>query len=75
MRFTVAIVAENNPVIPAGVDAPGYRLRVPAIDLREHGFHLRIAQLILRIPPIERAQWLIERVVGSLAFAIRRKAS
>src|SRR5882724_5290464 len=38
MRFSIAIVAENSPVTPAGVDAPGYPLRVPAVDFREHGF-------------------------------------
>src|SRR5438094_5654269 len=55
MRFSIAIVAENSSVTPAGVDAPGYRLRAPAIDFREHGFHLRIAQVIFWIPPIQRA--------------------
>src|SRR5438477_9882171 len=55
MRPSTAIVAENSPVTPAGVNAPGYRLSVPAVDFGEHGFHLRIAQVIFRIPPIQRA--------------------
>ena len=36
---------------------------VPAVDLGEHGFHLRIAQVIFGVPPIQRAQWLVERIV------------
>ena len=37
--------------------------RVPAVDLGEHRFHLRIAEFIFRIPPIERAQRFVERIV------------
>ena len=36
---------------------------VPAVDLGEHGLHLRIAQVIFRVPPIQRAQRLVERIV------------
>ena len=44
------------------------KIGVPTIDLRQHGFHLRIAQLVFRIPPIERAQRFIERIVRLFRF-------
>ena len=35
----------------------------PAVDLRKHGFHLRLAQFVFRVPRIESAQRLVERIV------------
>ena len=60
MRIAVAIVAEHDAffILTLGVGrwALGVFLEcVPAVDFREHGFHLRIAQVIFRIPPIQRA--------------------
>src|SRR5713101_1261257 len=51
-------------------DSVGARLRSgePTVDLREYGFHVRLAVLVFRIPPIERAQRLIERIVRFLRF-------
>src|SRR6202030_4156277 len=63
MRFAIAINAENNSVGPAGVGDSGYRFSLPAIDLCEHGFHDWIAQLVLRIPPVERAQRFVDRII------------
>ena len=62
MRFALAIIAENDPV---GV---GFRIRVPAVDLRQHGFHFRIAKLVLRIPPVECAKRGIDWVIGFFGF-------
>ena len=63
MRIAIAIYTENDALAPTALSARGYRLRVPAVDLGEHSFHLRLAQFVLRIPPIERAQRFIERIV------------
>ena len=57
VRFTVAIQTENNAV------SMRLRVGVPAVDLREYSFHLRLAQFVFRVPPIERAQRLVERIV------------
>src|ERR1700730_13363084 len=58
MRITFAIDAPKHDSFAARLWIGG-----PTIDLREHGFHFRIAKSILRIPPIERTQRFIERVV------------
>src|SRR5260370_24915632 len=43
-------------------------LSLPAVYLREHGFHFRLAMFVLRIPPIERAQRFVDRIVRLLRF-------
>ena len=64
MRIAFTIdTAKENAFARAGVSARGYRFGFPAVDLRQHRFHFRLAELIFRIPPIERAQRLIERIV------------
>src|ERR1700692_5107796 len=63
MRSAIAINAENNSVGPAGVGDSGYRFSLPAIDLCDDGFHDWIAQLVLRIPPVERAQRFVDRII------------
>ena len=64
MRFSIAInPAKEDSLAPAAVGARGYRVRVPAVDLGEYGFHLRIAQFVFRIPPIQSSERLIEWVV------------
>ena len=55
--------AEHNAIASRRSRRSRLQVRVPAVDLSEHGFHLRIAEFIFRIPPIERPQRLIERVV------------
>ena len=63
MRIAVVIVAENDsawfamegPQCPMGTEAFHISRVLPAVDFSEHGFHFRIAQLIFRIPPIQRA--------------------
>jgi hypothetical protein len=68
MRITFAIAPENDSVGAAGVNAAGYRVRVPAVDLGEHCLHFWLALRVLRIPPIERAQWFVDRVVRPFRF-------
>src|SRR5439155_1836838 len=73
MRFSIAIEAENDAILQCGrgLIAPivatlrslPHFQSVPAVDLHEYGFHLRIAQLVLRIPPIESAQRLVDRII------------
>src|SRR5436309_14359741 len=64
MRFSIAInPAKEDSLAPAAVGARGYRVRVPAVDLGEYGFHLRIAEFVFRIPPIQGSEGLIELVV------------
>src|SRR5207237_9775528 len=45
------------------------RVRVPTVDLGQHGFHFWIAMLVFGVPPVERAQWFIDWIVGFLCFA------
>ena len=54
-------MTEHNPMFLTGFGNFNTRIRVPAVDLSEHSFHLRIAEFILGIPPIERAQRFVER--------------
>src|SRR5438094_3996932 len=72
MRIPFAIDTENNSVIllfcswtlDVGRWAFGVFLilkRVPAVDLCQYGFHFWIAQLVVGVPPVKRAQRLIER--------------
>ena len=73
MRFSIAIEAENDAILQCGrgLSAPvvatlrslPHFQSVPAVDLYEYGFHLRIAQLVFRIPPIESAQRLVDRII------------
>ena len=63
MRIGISIETKHNPILVTGFGNFNTRIRVPAVDLSEHSFHLRIAEFILGIPPIESAQRLIERVV------------
>ena len=62
MQFPIAIVRENG----------SFRVHLgrglPAIDFGEDGFHFRLAFFALRIPPIERAERFVVRVVGGLGF-------
>src|SRR5258707_961291 len=57
MRPSIAIETKNDTI------SVRLRIGVPAVDLREHSFHLRLAQFVFRVPPIERAQRLVERIV------------
>src|SRR5437867_6149605 len=79
MRIHCAINAEYNAVIllfcswtlGVGRWALGVFLmlkRIPAVDFCQHGFHFWIARLVFGIPPIERAQRFIERIVGLFGF-------
>ena len=68
MRIAGAIDTEHDALIPAGVTDPGYRIRVPAINLCQHSFHFWIAQLVLGVPPVKRPQGFIERIVGLFRF-------
>src|SRR5438270_2953499 len=77
MRIAIAIETENNAVVPTGVTDPsynsavsdrGYRVGVPAINLGQYGFHSWIAQLVFRVPPVQRAQRFVERIVGLFRF-------
>jgi hypothetical protein len=62
MRIAFAIDPEHNSV------CIWLRIGVPAVDLCQHGFHFWIAQLVFGVPPVERAQWFIERIVGFFRF-------
>src|SRR5436305_912908 len=44
------------------------RFGFPAIDLSEHCFHCRLAEFVLRIPPVERAQRFVYRIIGGRGF-------
>src|SRR5206468_10954661 len=71
MRIAFAIDTEHDSVTPAGVTASGYsgvRIRVPAVDFCQHGFHFWIAQLVFEVPPVKRAQRLIKRIVRLFRF-------
>src|ERR1051326_2967043 len=67
MRITIAVDAEHDALVPAAVRARGYSC-VPAVDLCEHGFHFWIALFVFRIPPVERAQRFVDRVIGTFCF-------
>src|SRR6266478_9659253 len=79
MRIPCAIDAENNSVIllfcswtlDVGRWALGVFLmlkRVPAVDFCQHGFHFWIAQLVFWVPPVKRAQRLIEGITRLFRF-------
>src|SRR6266480_3513519 len=68
MRLPFSIDTEDNPVSAAGVTAPGYRFRLPTIDLSEHCFHFWLAEFVLRVPPVECAQWFVYRIIGGSGF-------
>src|SRR5207237_3651737 len=68
MRITFAIATKDNTVRFSAVSDRGYRIRVPAVDLCQYGFHFWIAQLVFGVPPIKRAQRFIERIVGLFRF-------
>jgi hypothetical protein len=64
VRIAVAVnAAEENAVAPAAVGARGYRFGLPAVDLRQHRFHFWLAKLVFRIPPVERAKRLVDRII------------
>ena len=73
MQFAIAIDAKHDAILQCGrglsapislflVTLPHFQ-SLPAVDLREHGFHFRIAQFVFRIPPVERAQRLVDRII------------
>src|SRR5262245_20988814 len=69
MRIAFAVdTAKQDTLCTVGVGDPGYRFGLPAVDLGENGFHSRITELIIRIPPIQRAQWFIQRVARLFCF-------
>src|SRR5262249_42309527 len=47
VRCSIAIKTEN------GAFSVRLRISVPAVDLREHGFHFWITEFVFRIPPVE----------------------
>ena len=63
MRIAISVETEYNPMLLTRVGNFNSRIRVPAVDFSEHSFHLRIAEFILRIPPIERAQRFVQGIV------------
>src|SRR6266404_5458406 len=69
MRFAIAIDATKQHAITiAAVSDAGYRFSLPTVNLGEHGFHVRIAQFIFRIPPVERAQRLVDWLISLFYF-------
>src|SRR6266516_5041966 len=63
MRPTLAIDAAEEHAI-----GPRLRLGLPAGYLRQHCFYVWLAMFILRIPPIERAQRFVDRIVRLFCF-------
>ena len=65
MRLALPILLEEN----AGL----VRLNccLPAVNLREHRLHFRLAEFVLGIPPVERAQWFVDRVVRCFCFRLQ----
>ena len=62
MRIAIAIETEDDSV------STRLRISVPTVNLRQHGFHVGLTVIIFRIPPVERAQRLIERIGRLLSF-------
>src|SRR5207244_12565380 len=62
MRTASAIETEHDSV------CVGLSIRVPAVDLCQYGFHFWITQLVVRVPPVERAQRFVYGVGGLLYF-------
>src|SRR5205814_876738 len=60
---------KENAVGATGVSAAGYRLRLPAINLSKDCLHFRLAECVLRIPPVERAQRFVHRIIGGPGFS------
>ena len=74
MRFAIAIDAEHHAVgfqCGRGLSAPislflatlPHFQSLPAVDFCEHGFHVRLAEIILRVPPVERAQRFVDWII------------
>src|SRR5438552_7057336 len=72
MSVAVAITTKHNAISTAGVTAPGYRLGLPTVDLREDGLHFWVTQFVFGVPPVERAQWLIDCIPRR--FCLRNEA-
>src|SRR4029453_16093403 len=68
MWITFAIDTQDDPL------RIWLRSGVPAVDLRQHRFHLWIAQLVFRVPPVKRTQWFVERIVGVFRFGNETQA-
>ena len=63
----IAFPIDATKTIPALRDTvPGHRFGLPAVNFGEHRFHVRLAVLIFRVPPIERAQRVVERIARLL---------
>src|SRR5437870_8531867 len=58
MQIAFAIDTEHDSV------CGGLRSGVPAVDLCQYRLHFWIAQLVFVVPPVKRAQRIIERIVG-----------
>src|SRR4030095_1839349 len=63
MQQAFAILTKNNAI------SAGSGFCFPTVDLREYGFHFRLALLVLWVPPIERAQRFVDRIVGGPGFS------
>src|SRR5439155_6296711 len=48
--------------------AVSYRIRITAVEYSQHSYHFWNDQLVYAIPPVKRAQWLIERIVRLFRF-------
>ena len=59
MRLAVAILSKDDPAAGSG---RRYNFCLPAVDLRQHGFHFRIAEFVFRIPPVKNAERFVHRV-------------
>src|SRR5436190_4402634 len=70
MSMALSINAtKENSVDGTDISAPGYRWRLPSIDLSKDCLHFRLAECVLRIPPVERAQRFVDRIIGSPGFS------
>src|SRR5690606_2150086 len=63
LDLTAVVDAPRAVGAPGGAVGPSRGLDEPAVDLGQDRLHLRLAVLVLRVPPVERPQGRVARVV------------
>src|SRR5947207_11830938 len=69
LKFVIAIYPKKHSffVRQPAVTYGGYS-SLPTVDLREDGLHFRVTQFVFGVPPVERAQWLIDCIPRRFRF-------